>query len=50
MLSAGPAEKAIRASSVERAHDAVASAIAPFRTASGGYHMRNKFRYLIARA
>jgi SAM-dependent methyltransferase len=50
MLSAGPAEKAIRASSVERAREAVASAIAPFRTATGGYHMSNKFRYLIARA
>ena len=50
MLSAGPAEKAIRASSFERARDAVASAIAPFRTDSGGYHMKNKFRYLIARA
>jgi SAM-dependent methyltransferase len=50
MLSAGPAEKAIRASSVERAREAVASSIAPFRTASGGYHMNNKFRYLIARA
>jgi hypothetical protein len=50
MLSAGPAEKAIRASSVERAREAVASSIAPFRTASGGYRMNNKFRYLIARA
>ena len=50
MLSAGPAEKAIRASSVERARDAIASSIVPFKTASGGYHMKNKFRYLIARA
>jgi SAM-dependent methyltransferase len=50
MLSAGPAEKAIRASSFERARDAVASSIAPFKTASGGYHMNNKFRYLVARA
>jgi SAM-dependent methyltransferase len=50
MLSAGPAEKAIRAASVERARDAIASSITPFRTATGGYHMNNKFRYLIARA
>ena len=50
MLSAGPAEKAIRASGFDRARDAVAASIAPFRTASGEYHMRNKFRYLIARA
>ena len=50
MLSAGPAEKAIRASGFERAREAVASSVAPFRTASGEYRMRNKFRYLIARA
>jgi ubiquinone/menaquinone biosynthesis C-methylase UbiE len=50
MLSAGPVERAIRASSFERARDAVAGAIAPYRTASGGYHMNNVFRYLIARA
>jgi SAM-dependent methyltransferase len=50
MLSAGPAEKAIRAASVERAREAIASSIAPFRTATGGYRMNNKFRYLIARA
>lgn len=50
MLSAGPAEKAARASSHERAREAVRTSIAPFRTASGGYRMNNKFRYLIARA
>jgi SAM-dependent methyltransferase len=50
MLSAGPAERAIRNSSVERARDAVANAIAPYRKSSGAYHLNNKFRYLIARA
>jgi len=49
MLSSGPAERAIRASSFERARDAIAGAIAPFRTASGGYHMNNTFRYVISR-
>jgi SAM-dependent methyltransferase len=50
MLSAGPVERAIRASSLERARDAIAGAIAPYRTTSGEYHLRNMFRYLIARA
>jgi SAM-dependent methyltransferase len=49
MLSAGPAERAIRNSSIERARDAVANAIAPYRKPSGEYHLNNKFRYLIAR-
>jgi SAM-dependent methyltransferase len=49
MLSAGPAERAIRNSSIERARAAVANAIAPYRTPSGEYHLNNKFRYLIAR-
>jgi SAM-dependent methyltransferase len=48
LLSAGPVERAIRASSFERVRDAVAGAIAPYRTASGGYHMDNSFRYLLA--
>jgi len=48
-LSAGPAERAIRSSSPEKARDAVAGAIAAYRTASGGYHMDNVFRYLISR-
>lgn len=50
MLSAGPVERAIRASSFERVRDAVAAAISRYRTASGGYHMNNAFRYLISRA
>jgi SAM-dependent methyltransferase len=49
MLSAGPAERAIRASSFERAREAVAASIAPYRTAGGGYCLNNVFRYLIAR-
>ena len=49
MLSAGPAERAIRNSAMECARDAVAKAIAPYRKPSGEYHLNNKFRYLIAR-
>ena len=49
-LSAGPAERAIRNSSFERARDAVTAAIAPYRTASGAYCLNNTFRYLVARA
>jgi hypothetical protein len=49
MLSAGPAERAIRNSSMERARDVVANAIALYRRPSGEYHLNNKFRYLIAR-
>jgi SAM-dependent methyltransferase len=48
MMSAGPAERAIRTSSFERARDAVAAAIESYRTASG-YSLNNTFRYLIAR-
>jgi SAM-dependent methyltransferase len=47
MLSAGPAERAIGASSFERAREAVAAAIEACRTASGGYHLDNTFRYLV---
>jgi hypothetical protein len=49
MLSAGPAERAIRNSGMERARDAVANAISPYRKPSGEYHLKNEFRYLIAR-
>jgi hypothetical protein len=50
MLSTGPAERAIRNSGMERAREAVAKAIAPYRTPSGEYLLNNKFRYLVARA
>ena len=49
MLSAGPAERAIRNSGMERAREAVANSIAPYRKASGEYRLNNKFRYLVAR-
>jgi SAM-dependent methyltransferase len=49
MLSAGPAERAIRASNLERARSAVATAIEPYRMGAGAYRLDNTFRYLIAR-
>jgi hypothetical protein len=50
MLSAGPAERAIRASSFERARETVAAAIENYRTETGGYRLNNMFRYLVTRA
>ena len=50
MLSAGPAERAIRNSSMERARSVVENAIEPYCGPSGVYRLNNKFRYLIARA
>lgn len=50
LLSAGPAVLATQRAGDRAVRDAVAHAIAPFRTASGGYEMRNKFRYLVASA
>ncbi len=49
MLSAGPAERAIRNSGMERAREAVAVSIAANRASSGEYRLNNKFRYLVAR-
>jgi SAM-dependent methyltransferase len=48
MLSAGPAERAIRNSSMERAREVVAASIAAYATPSSGYRLNNKFRYLVA--
>jgi SAM-dependent methyltransferase len=49
LLSNGPAVIAIRTSGIERVRRAVLDSIAPFKTATQGYHLDNKFRYLIAR-
>jgi SAM-dependent methyltransferase len=50
VLSAGPAARVITHAGEERTREAVAAAIAPFRTSTGGYHLVNEFIYLIARA
>ena len=47
LLSAGPARRAMLASSREKAMEAVTAAIAPFKTASGGYRMENSYYYLV---
>lgn len=49
LLSSGPAEKAIRASSFVHARDALTDSIVPYRATSGTYRINNTFRYLIAR-
>jgi SAM-dependent methyltransferase len=49
LMSAGPAVLAIRTSGEDRVRDAIAGAIAPYRTADGGYRIENKFRYVLAR-
>jgi SAM-dependent methyltransferase len=50
LLSAGPAMRAIAAAGEERVTVAASEAIAPFRTASGGYAIENAWRYLITTA
>lgn len=50
LLAAGPATKAIEAAGDERVSAAVTDALAPYRTASGGYAIENTWRYLIATA
>ena len=48
LLSSGPVVLAMRTSGEDRVREAVTAAIAPYQTASGGYRMENKFRYLVA--
>jgi hypothetical protein len=47
-LSAGPAVRAIQIVGEPAVKEAVAKALVPFKSATGGYELRNKFRYLIA--
>jgi SAM-dependent methyltransferase len=48
LLASGPVVLAMRTSGEDRVRGAVTAAIAPYRTAEGGYRLRNKFRYLVA--
>jgi SAM-dependent methyltransferase len=50
LLSSGPAVKAIQASGDDAVRNAVETAVAPFRDASGGYSIGSAFRYLITTA
>ena len=49
-LASGPAAKAIKEAGEERVTAALGDAIAPFRTAAGGYALENSWRYLLATA
>lgn len=49
-LSSGPAAKAIKNAGEERVTATLGNAIAPFRTAAGGYALENSWRYLLATA
>jgi SAM-dependent methyltransferase len=48
--SAGPAVAASNLLGRERVDEVLAAALAPYRTADGGYELRNVFRYVVARA
>lgn len=50
LLSEGLAVRAIEQRGEEAVKDAVLKALEPFKTPNGGYHLRNKFLYLVARA
>lgn len=48
LLSAGPARRAIQHAGEAAVSGTVLKSIAPFKTAAGGYRLRNTARYLIA--
>jgi SAM-dependent methyltransferase len=50
LLSSGPARRAIQQAGEEAVRAAIEKALAPFKTASGGYLLRNKYRYMIVEA
>jgi len=49
LLSSGPAIRAIQHTGEDVVRDLVLSVIAPFKTDSGGYRLKNSFRYMIAK-
>jgi SAM-dependent methyltransferase len=50
LLSPGPAIRAIQHAGEETVRAAVLKALAPFKTAAGGYLLKNKYRYMIVQA
>ncbi len=46
--AAGPAAAAIRQAGVDAVQRAIADALAPFRTSTGGYRLHNRLRYVLA--
>lgn len=50
LMASGPAVRAIQANGEDVVRAAILNALAPFKTRSGGYHLSNSFRYMIATA
>lgn len=50
LLSAAPAIRAMQNSGENVVREVFLNAIAPFKTRSGGYHLKSNFRYMIATA
>ena len=50
LLSPAPAVVAARTSGEQAVRDAIRAAMAPYRTAGGGYRIENEWHYLVARA
>lgn len=48
LLASGPAIRAIQIKGEDVVRATILSALAPFKTRSGGYHLSNSFRYMIA--
>jgi len=49
LLSSGPAIRAIQEKSEDIVRNLILEVIAPYKTNSGGYHLTNYFRYMIAK-
>lgn len=50
LLASGPAIRAIQVKGEGVVRDAILNVLAPFKTRSGGYYLRNSYRYIIAAA
>lgn len=48
LLSAGPAIRAMQVQGEAVVRRAILNALAPYETSSGGYHLSNSFRYMVA--
>ena len=49
LLSTAPSIRVIQQAGEAVARDTILKALAPFKTASGGYQIRNKARYMIVK-
>jgi SAM-dependent methyltransferase len=48
LLSSGPAIRAMQSKGEDVVRKVILNVLAPFRTGSGGYHLKNNYRYMIA--